>query len=414
MPIIKPFRGWKPLPAYAKSVASPPYDVISVAEARILAKGNPYSFLHVVKPEINFPEDPPLQDPKIYFSGKRYFQHLIEKEVLVQDNVPSIYLYQLQMENHTQTGILALASIDDYFSGVIKVHELTRPEKEEDRKHHVRIGEMHPEPVFFAYPTHDELEIFIDSLLDAAPALDFLADDGIYHRLWVVSDPSILEKLVAYFAQVPSSYVADGHHRTAAAAVVGKELREQHPAAPSDQPYDYFMAVHFPDSQLQILDYNRVVQDLNGWEPFDFLEALRSHFRLEPSNTAVKPQRAHQLGMYLSGKWYSLEALPHTYESGDPIAELDVTILSQFILAPLLGINDLRKDPRIDFVGGIRGMDALESRVNSGEMAVAFSLFPVSMAQLMAIADSGQLMPPKSTWFEPKLRSGLVTYTFYA
>ncbi len=412
MPTIRAFRGWRPTPEQAKAVASPPYDVISSDEARTLAAGNPFSFLHVVKPEIDLPEDHDPYDTAVYEKGLENFRNLVEAGHVFQEEEPAIYLYQLQMGEHVQTGILALASIDDYFSGKIKIHELTRPVKEEDRKNHVRFGKMHAEPVFFAYPSHPPLENLVASQIQGPPLYDFQADDGIYHRIWKVTDGAHIQQIIKEFASVPASYVADGHHRTAAAALVGKELREGNDKHTGEEGYNYFMAVHFPDTQLYIMDYNRVVKDLNGLTKAELLERLAEHFELQGASEAVKPRELHQLGMYLEGEWYQLQAKDHTFDPHDPIKVLDVSVLSRFILEPLLNIRDLRRDKRIDFVGGMRGMKELERRVDSGEMKIAFSLYPVSMAQLLDIADAGMLMPPKTTWFEPKLRSGLVVNRF--
>ena len=412
MPEIKAFRGWRPSTLHAKAIASVPYDVISSEEARELAQGNPHSFLHVIKPEIDLPQDHDPYDQAIYDRGKANFDKLISDEVIFRDKEASIYLYQLQMGEHIQTGILALAAVADYFSGKIKIHELTRPVKEEDRKAHVRVGRMHAEPVFFAYPSHPPLEAYIDELIQDTPLYDFQADDGIHHRMWRVYEPAHIEYILSEFAKVPASYVADGHHRTAAAALVGKELEEANLQHTGQEGYNYFMAVHFPDTQLYIMDYNRVVKDLNGLSPEAFLEKLSPNFEVQEATESVRPEELHQLGMYLGGKWYKLQAKSHTYDPNDPINILDVSVLSRFILEPILSITDLRRDKRIDFVGGMRGLGELEKRVDSGEMQVAFSLYPVSMDQLIAIADAGMLMPPKTTWFEPKLRSGLVVNTF--
>ena len=412
MPIIRAFKGWRPQASLAKAVASPPYDVISSEEARVLSEGNAFSFLHVIKPEIDLPADHDPYSPAVYEKGVENFQQLIQDGHFSQDEEASIYLYQLQMGEHIQTGILALAAIEDYFSGKIKIHELTRPVKEEDRKNHVRKGQMHAEPVFFAYPSHPPLEDLIASLITGEPLFNFQADDGIYHRIWKVSDSSIVSQIIELFSHIPASYVADGHHRTAAAALVGKELKDQNPQHTGEEGYNYFMAVHFPDTELYIMDYNRVVKDLNGLSEEEFLSALDANFTLTKSEEAVKPQQLHQLGMYLEGSWYALDAKPHTYDPEDPIKVLDVSVLSRFILEPILNIHDLRRDKRIDFVGGMRGLEELEKRVDRGEMKVAFSLYPVSMSQLLAIADAGMLMPPKTTWFEPKLRSGLVVNKF--
>ncbi|MEM9723258.1 MAG: DUF1015 family protein [Bacteroidota bacterium] len=412
MPEIKAFKGWRPKASHAKAIASVPYDVISSKEARELAQGNPHSFLHVIKPEIDLPLDHDPYGKAVYDTGKSNFENLISEGLIFRDNEPSIYLYQLQMGEHIQTGILALAAIEDYFSGKIKIHELTRPVKEEDRKTHVRVGKMHAEPVFFAYPSHPPLESYIASLLEETPMYGFQAEDGIFHRMWRIHDSVAIDFIITEFDKVPASYVADGHHRTAAAALVGKEMKENNPNHTGEEGYNYFMAVHFPDTQLYIMDYNRVVKDLNGLSPEEFLQRLSPNFEVQEVSDAVRPEKLHELGMYLKGTWYKLTAKAHTYDPDDPIKVLDVSVLSRFILEPLFQIIDLRRDKRIDFVGGMRGLQELEKRVDSGEMKVAFSMYPVSMGQLIDIADAGMLMPPKTTWFEPKLRSGLVVNTF--
>ena len=338
------------------------------------------------------------------------FKALIKQGIFKQDSEPSLYLYRLTMNGRSQTGIVGLAASEDYVNGVIRIHELTRPVKEEDRKNIIRYSDMIAEPVFFAYPRHTELDQLIASLTEAPPVFDFLADDEIRHEFWQLPESATTQKICDLFQQIPHTYVADGHHRTAAAALVGKERAEANPDHTGSEPYNYFLAVHFPDDQLHIMDYNRVVSDLNGLTPESFLDALHQHFDISPHPQMYRPGRHHELSMYLAGKWYSLQAKKHTYDDTDPIRSLDVTVLSDYVLSPLMGITDLRRDKRIDFVGGIRGLEELERRVDQGDMLVAFALYPVSMAQLMRIADSGQIMPPKTTWFEPKLRSGLVVY----
>lgn len=412
MATIKPFKGVRPLPEKVAQVASKPYDVLNTEEARLEAKDNPYSFLHVVKPEMNFPADQDPYAPEVYKKGKENFFLMEQAGVFFQETSPSLYLYELVMGNHSQTGIMACAAVEDYFNDVIKKHELTRPDKEEDRKNHVRVGEMHAEPVFFAYKKQPELDDIVDRVKKAQdPVYDFMADDGVIHRLWVISDGTIIDKIVQVFDAMPATYVADGHHRTAAAALVGKEIAEKNPNHDGTEPYNYFLAVHFPDDQLSIIDYNRVVKDLNGLSSSAFLTQLEEHFEITEKGVApYKPACLHEMGMYLEGKWYKLSAKSHTFDDNDKIRRLDVTILSQSVLKPVLGIENLRTDKRIDFVGGIRGLEELQKRVDNGEMKVAFALYPVSMQQLMDIADNGLIMPPKTTWFEPKLRSGLVIH----
>ncbi|MGK7397918.1 MAG: DUF1015 domain-containing protein [Candidatus Cyclobacteriaceae bacterium M3_2C_046] len=409
---LKPFKGLRPQPDKVKAIASRPYDVLDSDEARQEAAGNPYSFLHVIKPEIDLPPQTDHYAPEVYQTGRDNFQQMIKDEVFFQDEKESIYLYQLTMGNHSQTGIVGCAAVQDYLDDVIKKHELTRPDKEEDRKNHVRITEMNAEPVFFAYPAQTELDQLVQKWASQHPPLyDFVAEDQIAHRFWQVDDAITIRRIMDLFQQIPHTYVADGHHRTAAAALVGQEMKKENPGHQGDEPYNYFLAVHFPHNQLQIIDYNRVVTDLNGLSPDQFLEKLNENFKVEKQGTEpYKPDALHKFGLYMDQQWYALTAKEGTYQAGDPIGVLDVTILSEKILAPILNIHDLRRDKRIDFVGGIRGLEELEKRVDQGNMRLAFALYPVSMEQLMNIADSGKIMPPKTTWFEPKLRSGLVVH----
>src|SRR5688572_6639497 len=410
---IKAFKGFRPVETKVKSVASRPYDVLDSDEAREEAKGNPWSFLNVVKPEITLPPETDHYSMAVYEAGKNNFQKLVKEGVFVQDKEECLYIYELVMDGRSQNGIVACASVDDYMEGHIKKHELTRPDKETDRKNHVRISMMNAEPVFFAYPANKSLDNIVATIKQTKPSYSFVADDNIEHRLWVVNDPKQVQSIVEAFEKMPATYVADGHHRTAAAALVGNDLKDENPNHTGEESYNYFLAVHFPDNQLAIMDYNRVVKDLNGHSTSSFLSGLENSFAVEKKGKAAyRPSRLHEFSMYLDGQWYSLNAKPGTYNDHDPIGVLDVTILSEKILEPLLNIRDLRTDKRIDFVGGMRGLKELERRVNSGEMAVAFALYPVSMKQLIDIADSGQIMPPKTTWFEPKLRSGLVVHKF--
>ena len=408
---IKAFRGLRPVKEKVHLVASRPYDVLNTEEARKEVEGNPDSFLHVVKPEIDFSVE---QDPyasQVYIKGRANFSELLKKGVFFQDEEDCLYIYRLTMNGKSQSGIVAAAAIDDYFNNVIKKHELTRPDKEEDRKKHVRVSEMNAEPVFFAYPAMASLDDIVAEIVQGEPEYDFTAVDGVRHELWVVTG-DVAEQIITEFAKLPATYVADGHHRTAAAALVGKDLRAENPGYTGREAFNYFLAVHFPDDQLTIIDYNRVVKDLNGHAKEEFIELLKDNFDVKLiGKDQYKPSKLHTFGMYIDGEWYSLEAFKSTYDNNDPIGVLDVTILSNQILNPLLNIVDLRTDKRIDFVGGIRGLGELEKRVDSGEMKVAFALFPVSMQQLIDIADSGSIMPPKTTWFEPKLRSGLVVHS---
>ncbi len=413
MAIIQSFKGWRPRRDIVSNVASRPYDVLNAAEAREEAKGNPYSFLHVVKPEIDLPEDLDPYAPKIYETGRDNFENMVSEGWMKQDEKDCLYIYQQNMNGHIQAGIVAAAAVDDYMNGVIKKHELTRPDKEKDRKTHVRVARMNAEPVFFSFPQVDELDLIIDNTRKGIPEYDFTTEDGVGHTLWVIDEPKTIAEVIRLFEEkVPATYVADGHHRTAAAARVGQALKQENAGHTGDEAYNYFMAVHFPDNQLKIIDYNRVVKDLNGLSKDEFLAKLTDAFSVEPITSQAKPEALHHFGLYLDHKWYKLVAKSGTYDGSDPIGVLDVTILSNQVLAPTLGITDLRRDKRIDFVGGIRGLGELEKRVDSGEMAAAFALYPVSMQQLIDIADSGEIMPPKTTWFEPKLRSGLVVYRF--
>ena len=408
---IKAFKGWRPIKEKVHLVASRPYDVLSTEEARIEVEANPLSFLHVVKPEIDFPADQNPYAPEVYLKGKENFEALLANATFFQDDNDCIYIYRLTMDGKSQSGIVAAAAISDYFNNVIKKHELTRPDKEADRKKHVRVSEMNAEPVFFAYPALDSLDVIVEGIVKEDPEYNFTADDGVRHELWVVNG-KVADNIIIEFDKLPATYVADGHHRTAAAALVGQDLRQENPSYSGEESFNYFLAVHFPDNQLNIIDYNRVVKDLNGMSKEEFLSKLTNGFDVSLIGKNIyKPSKLHEIGMYLEGEWYKLIAKNGTFDDHDPIGVLDVTILSKQILEPVLEIIDLRTDKRIDFVGGIRGLGELEKRVDSGEMKVAFALSPVSMQQLIDIADSGEIMPPKTTWFEPKLRSGLVVHS---
>jgi len=407
------FKGFRPGKDKVNEVASRPYDVLNSAEARVEVKDNPWSFLHVVKPEVDLPESTSLYSAEVYSKGKENLQKLISEGYFVEDDSELLYVYGQTMFGKTQYGIVGCAAVEDYLEDVIKKHELTRPDKEEDRMNHIRVCNFNAEPVFFAYPDHAGLDAIVDRVVKGEAEYDFTTDDGVGHHFWLISHKEDIQKIVDIFdREIRYTYVADGHHRTAAAALVGQERRKNNPAHLGDEEYNFFLAVHFPASQLTIIDYNRVVKDLNGLTPTEFLEELEDGFVIEKKGAEVfKPENLHSFGMYLEGNWYSLTARPGTYNDQDPIGCLDVTVLSEQVLGPLLDITDLRKSKRIDFVGGIRGLGELSRRVDSGEMAVAFALYPVTMKQLMDIADNGMIMPPKTTWFEPKLRSGLVIHS---
>lgn len=412
MATIKPFKGFRPPQDLVEQVASRPYDVLNSEEARQEAAGNEKSLYHIIKPEIDFPEGTDEHDPRVYQKAAENFQRFQDNGWLVQDEQEAYYVYAQTMNGKTQYGLVVGAYVPDYLNGTIKKHELTRRDKEEDRMKHVRVNNANLEPVFFAYPDDAELDALVARYTSRKPVYDFIAPgDGFGHSFWVIDDAADIVTITERFARMPALYIADGHHRSAAAALVGAEKAQQNPQHRGDEEYNYFMAVCFPASQLTIIDYNRVVKDLNGLTPSAFLEALRTHFTVEEKGTEIyRPDRLHNFSLYLEGQWYSLTAHPDTYDDNDPIGVLDVTISSRLILDEILGIKDLRSDKRIDFVGGIRGLGELKKRVDSGEMKVALALYPVSMKQLMDIADSGNIMPPKTTWFEPKLRSGLVVH----
>ena len=412
MAVIKPFKGIRPPQALVEQVASRPYDVLNSAEARAEAGDNEKSLYHIIKPEINFPEGTDEHDPCVYESAAEHFQMFQDKGWLVQDEKENYYVYAQTMNGKTQYGLVVGAYVPDYMNGVIKKHELTRRDKEEDRMKHVRVNNANIEPVFFAYPDNAELDAIVAKYAAGTPEYDFIAPgDGFGHTVWVIDQQEDINAITKAFAAMPALYIADGHHRSAAAALVGAEKAQQNPNHKGDEEYNYFMAVCFPANQLTIIDYNRVVKDLNGLSAEEFLAAVGKNFIVEEKGEEIyKPQALHNFSLYLEGKWYSLTAKEGTYDDNDPIGVLDVTISSNLILDEILGIKDLRSDKRIDFVGGIRGLGELKKRVDSGEMKVALALYPVSMKQLMDIADTGNIMPPKTTWFEPKLRSGLIIH----
>ena len=405
MSLILPFRAYRPRPEQAREVASFPYDVVSSDEARALARGNPVSFLHVCKPEIDLDPAFPIHDDRVYARGRENLRRFIADGILARDPAPHLYVYQQRMGSHVQAGLVGLCSVREYERDLIKKHEHTRRDKEDDRTRHVTESNANAEPVFLAYRARKEIDALVAGVRARPPACDFVASDGIAHTLWVVDDPGEIEALARRFADVPCLYVADGHHRTAAAVRHGQTMRARNPGAREDEPYEFFMAVVFPHDQLQILDYNRVVKDLNGLGAAEFLARIGERF-VVGTGEAARPSTPRTFGMFLEGQWHRLEAEPGTYPADDPIRGLDVSILQDNLLAPVLGIADQRTDRRIDFVGGIRGMSELEQRCREG-WAVAFSLHPASLDQLMRVADAGMVMPPKSTWFEPKLRSGL-------
>ncbi len=413
MAIVKPFKGLRPPKDIVKQLASRPYDVLNSKEARIEAAGNPYSLLHVTKAEIDLPEGTDEHSQAVYDKVVENFNMFKKNGWLVKEDTEKFYIYAQTMDGRTQYGIVGCAHIDDYLNNVIKKHELTRKDKEEDRMIHVRITNANVEPVFFSYPANKHIDEIVENIVkNQAPEYDFVADDGFGHHFWVINDPATNKRIAEIFKnEIPYLYVADGHHRTAAAALVGSEKRRNNPNHTGNEEYNYFMAVIFPDNQLKIIDYNRVVKDLNGHSVEEFKNMLNEAFVVEKMGKDIyTPSKLHEFSMYLEGEWYKMTAKPGTFNDNDPIGVLDVTILSNLVLDKILGIKDLRTDKRIDFVGGIRGLGELKRRVDSGEMKVAFALYPVSMKQLIDIADSGNIMPPKTTWFEPKLRSGLVVH----
>ncbi len=413
MATIRPFKGIRPPKELVEKVESRPYDVLSSEEARAEAGDNEMSLYHIIKPEIDFSPDTSEYDPKVYEQAARNFKKFQDKGWLVQDEKPAYYIYAQTMNGKTQYGLVVGAFVEDYLNGTIKKHELTRKDKEEDRMKHVRVNDANIEPVFFAYPDNKVLDELINKYVkNNAPEYDFIAPiDGFGHQFWVISDANDIDVITKEFAKMPALYIADGHHRSAAAALVGAEKAKNNPNHKGDEEYNYFMAVCFQASQLTILDYNRVVKDLNGLTSAQFLEKLEKNFDVQKMGKEIyHPTGLHNFSLYLDGEWYSLTAKKGTYNDADPIGVLDVDISSRLILDEILGIKDLRTDKRIDFVGGIRGLNELKERVDSGEMKMALALYPVSMQQIMDIADSGKIMPPKATWFEPKLRSGLVIH----
>lgn len=408
---VKPFRGLRPPKQFVEQVASKPYDVLSSEEARAEAEGNEKSLYHIIKPEIDFEPGTGEHEEKVYDKAVENFQKFQREGWLVQDEKDQYYLYAQTMDGRTQYGLVVGASVDDYLTGKIKKHELTRKEKEVDRMHHIEINNANIEPVFLSFPTNEVLERVIAQTAKTEPEYDFVSEDGIGHTLWCISDDAVINEITEAFAKIPYLYIADGHHRTAAAAHVGEEKAKADPNHTGKEEYNYLLAVCFPESHLKVMDYNRVVKDLNGLTDEEFLQKVGEKFIVEDKGTEIyRPAALHNFSLYLGGKWYSLTAKEGTYDDNDPIGVLDVKISSDYILRDILNIVDLRTDKRIDFVGGIRGLGELKDRVDSGEMKMALALYPVTMRQIIDIADSGNIMPPKATWFEPKLRSGLIIH----
>lgn len=409
MHLIQPFAGLRPAPGRAPDIVAPPYDVLSSDEARVRAAGKPWSFLHISKPEIDLPDGTDVYSAPVYAKAVENLQHMIEEGVLIRDDEPCYYVYRIIMGEHVQTGLVASASVVDYDKNRIRRHELTRPDKEDDRVRQIEALRAQTGPVLLAYPSAPAIDAILDASQKGSPVSDAVADDGIRHMVWRIRDEAVIEKLTAEFDKLNALYIADGHHRSAAASRVCAARKAANPEHTGDEPYNYFLSVIFPDHQLKILDYNRVVTDLNGLSEADFLAAVGKSFKVEKADGQVKPAGHGEVGMFLKGQWYRLR-IDAALIPSDPVARLDVSLLSDHLLTPILGIADLRRDKRIDFVGGIRGLPELEKRVNSGEMAVAFAMYPTTLADLMSVADADQIMPPKSTWFEPKLADGLLSH----
>jgi uncharacterized protein (DUF1015 family) len=412
MAVVRPFRGLRPQPELAVKVASPPYDVINTEEARQLAKGNNQSFLHINKPEIDLSPDTDPYDQKVYAKGAENLKKFIDEKILVQDDNEAFYLYQQVMGEHKQIGLVTCVSAEEYRKNKIKKHELTRIDKEDDRLNHILSLNAHTGPVFLTYRAQKKIDDLFVRLINNKPVYDFQTDDKIQHTFWVISDPGQIKEIQKEFSGVDLLYVADGHHRSAAGTRAAEELSKKNPNHTGNEEYNYFLSVLFPDDQMYIMDYNRVVKDLNGLSEKEFIESLHSKFLVREfaRSEGYNPKVKHDFGMYMNGMWYRLSAIPGTWDDTHPTKKLDVSILYENLLNPILGIGDPRKDKRIDYVGGMRGIEGLEARVDTGEMAVAFSLYPTSIEDLLTTADADEIMPPKSTWFEPKLRSGLITH----
>ncbi len=405
MSLIKPFRGLRPTPAHATDVVAPPYDVLNTEEARVRAQGRPYSFLHISKPEIDLAPETDPYSPQVYAKGAENLQKLVSESILMRDSKPMYYAYRLIMGKHQQVGLVAVASVKDYNSNRIRKHEFTRPDKEDDRVRQIDALNAQTGPVFLTYRHNDTVDAVLAKTMQLSPEYDLTADDGVQHTIWLIADDADITTLTATFDAMPCLYIADGHHRSAAASRVAA-MR----GGSGDSAHDYFLSVIFPDNQMQILDYNRVIKDLNGLDATAFVDKVAQAFTVEKASAPVKPGKAAEFGMYLQGQWYRLTVHPELIPMDDPVGRLDVSLLQNHLISPLLDITDPRRDKRIDFVGGIRGLAELEKRVNSGEMVVAFSLYPTQMVDLMAVADAEEVMPPKSTWFEPKLADGLVSH----
>jgi uncharacterized protein (DUF1015 family) len=410
MAVFQPFKAYRPVSDKAKDIAAPPYDVVNSQEAREYVSGKPLSFLHIGKPEVDLDTSVNIYDSKVYLKGKENLQKLIQKGYLKEDEIPSLYVYAQTMNGKTQFGLVGCASVEDYWNDVIKKHENTRKVKEDDRCNHVRVTNAHTGPIFLTYRDSDEINSIVAKICTEPAEADFVADDGIRHQTWVIKDQDIAEKIENILFSVPFFYVADGHHRSAAAGIIGKERQNANPNHNGNEEYNFFLAVLFPASHLYIMDYNRIVKDLNGLTKDEFHSMLDEVFSIEEIENQFKPEKKGEVGMYLNGSWFKLTFKEKYANTSDPVESLDVALLQKYVLDAILGIEDPRTDNRIDFVGGIRGLGELEKRVNSGEMEVAFAMFPTSVEELMAIADAGKIMPPKSTWFEPKLRDGLFVH----
>lgn len=410
MPFIRAFPGLRPKTEYTNQVIAPPYDVVTVDEARLVAAGKPWSFLHISRPEIDLPITTDPHSPEVYSKGKENFQKQMDQGILQKDPGPYYYVYRLIMGSHTQTGLVVVASVEAYEKNMIRKHELTQPDKEDDRVRQIDTLNAQTGPVFLTYRHSDDIDRLIGAETKGPPQVDVTAGDGVQHILWVVNNPFTIEDLNKAFDHVDLLYIADGHHRSAAAGRVASLRRKKNPNHTGEEAYNFFLSVIFPDNQMKILDYNRVVKDLNGLTPDGFIKQLKGAFTVKPDPAPVKPTGSGEFGMYFPGQWYRLVIKPEKISQGDPVKQLDVSVLANHLISPILGVSDLRRDKRIDFVGGNRGLQELQRRVDSGEMAVAFSLFPTTLSDLMAVADAGEVMPPKSTWFEPKLADGLVSH----